>query len=153
MSRRQILQSALLFALVFTFSPIAGAADYPARPIHIIVPYSAGGSSDVPMRAVAQQMSKQMNQSIVVENKPGAGSILGTEYVAHAKPDGYTLLLASNPQAWGSVLFRHLSFDPVEDFDTISLFSREPGVLVVNPEMPVHTLSEFIDSSNSVPAR
>ena len=145
MSRRQILQSALLFALVFTFSPIAGAADYPARPIHIIVPYSAGGSSDVPMRAVAQQMSKQMNQSIVVENKPGAGSILGTEYVAHAKPDGYTLLLASNPQAWASVLFRHLSFDPVEDFDTISLFSREPGVLVVNPEMPVHTLSEFID--------
>jgi tripartite-type tricarboxylate transporter receptor subunit TctC len=97
------------------------------------------------MRAIAKQMSEQMDQSIVVENKPGAGSMLGTEYAAHAAPNGYTLLLFSNPQAWGSALFKHLTFDPVADFEPISLFSREPGVLVVNPKkMPVHTLAEFI---------
>jgi tripartite-type tricarboxylate transporter receptor subunit TctC len=133
-----------LALVVFGFVAMARAADYPSYPIHIIVPYSAGGSSDVPMRAIAQQMSKQMAQSIVIENKPGAGSMLGTEYVAHAAPDGYTLLLASNPQVWGGALFTHLSFDPVADFDPISLFTREPGILVVNPSMPVHTLGEFI---------
>jgi tripartite-type tricarboxylate transporter receptor subunit TctC len=85
-----------------------------------------------------------MDQSIVIENKPGAGSMIGTEYVAHAAPDGYTLLLASNPQAWGGALFAHLTFDPVADFEPISLFTREPGVLVVNPNVPAQTLAEFI---------
>jgi tripartite-type tricarboxylate transporter receptor subunit TctC len=134
----------LLLALTLGFAAAGHAADYPSHPIHIVVPYSAGGSSDVPMRAIAQQMSEQMKQSIVIENKPGAGSVLGTEYVAHAAPDGYTLLLASNPQAWASALFTKLTFDPVGDFDPISLFTREPGVLVVNPKMPAHTLAEFI---------
>ena len=96
------------------------------------------------MRVIAQQMSEQMGQSIVVENKPGAGAMLGSEYVAHTTPDGYTLLLASNPQANGAALYTHLSFDPVDDFEPISLFSREPGVLVVNPSFPAQTLAEFI---------
>jgi tripartite-type tricarboxylate transporter receptor subunit TctC len=143
----------LALAAAFGFAAIANAADYPSYPIHVIVPYSPGGSSDVPMRAIAQQMSTQMDQSIVVENKPGAGSMLGTEYVVHAAPDGYTLLLASNPQAWGAALFTQLSFDPVADFEPISLFSREPGVLVVNPDMPVHTLAEFIDYIKAHPGQ
>lgn len=153
MNSRRFLRSGALLTLSLAFAALARAADYPSHPIHIVVPYSAGGSSDVPMRAIAQQMSQQMNQSIVVENKPGAGSILGTEYVAHAAPDGYTLLLASNPQAWASALFTHLSFDPVADFEPISLFSREPGVLVINPSMPVHTLSEFIDYIKAHPGQ
>jgi tripartite-type tricarboxylate transporter receptor subunit TctC len=143
----------LALAAAFGFAAVASAADYPSYPIHVIVPYSPGGSSDVPMRAIAQQMSTQMDQSIVVENKPGAGSMLGTEYVVHAAPDGYTLLLASNPQAWGAALFTQLSFDPVADFEPISLFSREPGVLVVNPDMPVHTLAEFIDYIKAHPGQ
>ena len=107
MNYRQLLKLGLLLALAaFGLAVGARAAGYPLYPIHIIVPYSPGGSSDVPMRAIAQQMSKQMDQSIVIENKPGAGSMLGTEYVAHAAPDGYTLLLASNPQAWGAALFQ-----------------------------------------------
>ena len=145
---------ALLLALAGSLTGVARAADYPSSPIHIIVPYSAGGSSDVPMRAIAKQMSEQMHQSVVVEDKPGAGSMLGTEYVAHAAPDGYTLLLYSNPQAWGSALFKHLTFDPVGDFEPISLFTREPGVLVVNPErMPVRTLSEFISYVKARPGQ
>jgi tripartite-type tricarboxylate transporter receptor subunit TctC len=134
----------LSFALACGFAAVALADDYPSRPIHIVVPYSAGGSSDVPMRVIAQQMSGQMGQGIVVENKPGAGAMLGSEYVAHAAPDGYTLLLASNPQANGAALYTQLSFDPVDDFAPISLFSREPGVLVVNPAFPAQTLAEFI---------
>jgi tripartite-type tricarboxylate transporter receptor subunit TctC len=134
----------LSLALACGFVAVAHADGYPSRPIHIIVPYSAGGSSDVPMRVIAQQMSEQMGQGIVVENKPGAGAMLGSEYAAHAAPDGYTLLLASNPQANGAALYTHLSFDPVDDFEPISLFSREPGVLVVNPAFPAQTLAEFI---------
>jgi tripartite-type tricarboxylate transporter receptor subunit TctC len=98
-------------------------------------------------------MSKQMKQSIVIENKLGAGSTLGTEYVAHAAPDGYTLLLASNPQAWASALFRHLSFDPVADFEPISLFTREPGVLVINPEMSVQTYGAMVKSPSGYPVQ
>jgi len=151
---RAFLRCALILTSAVSFASVASAADYPSSPIHIIVPYSAGGSSDVPMRAIAKQMSEQMHQSIVVEDKPGAGSMLGTEYVAHAAPDGYTLLLYSNPQAWGSALFKHLSFDPVGNFQPISLFTREPGVLVVNPKkMPVHTLSEFISYVKAHPGQ
>ena len=153
MNHYQLRWAFLLAVAAFGFAAVARAADYPSYPIHIIVPYSPGGSSDVPMRAIAQQMSTQMDQSIVVENKPGAGSMLGTEYVVHAAPDGYTLLLASNPQAWGAALFTQLSFDPVADFEPISLFSREPGVLVINPDMPVHTLAEFIDYIKAHPGQ
>jgi len=154
MNRGRFLHWSLLIAAAIGFAAGARAASYPSSPVHIIVPYSAGGSSDVPMRAIAKQMSEQMDQSIVVENKPGAGSMLGTEYAAHAAPNGYTLLLFSNPQAWGSALFKHLTFDPVADFEPISLFSREPGVLVVNPKtMPVHTLSEFISYVKAHPGQ
>jgi tripartite-type tricarboxylate transporter receptor subunit TctC len=153
-SYRQLSRWTLpLMVAAIGFAASARSAGYPSYPIHIVVPYSAGGSSDVPMRAIAQQMSKQMDQSIVIENKPGAGSLLGTDYVAHAAPDGYTLLLASNPQAWSGALFTHLSFDPVADFEPISLFTREPGVLVVNPELPVHTLAEFIDYVKAHPGQ
>ena len=144
---------ALLLALPLGFSAVAQTTKYPSYPIRIVVPYSAGGSSDVPMRAIATQMSKQMNQGIVIDNRPGAGAMLGSEYVAHAVPDGYTLLLVSNPQSWGSALFKHLNFDPVADFAPISLFTREPGVLVVNPKLPVHTLVEFIDYIKARPGQ
>lgn len=129
---------------LFGFAALAPAADYPSYPVHVIVPYSAGGSSDVPMRAIAQQLSDQMGQAVIVEDKPGAGSMLGAEYVAHAAADGYTLLLSSNPQVIGATLYSHLNFDPVGDFQPISLFTREPAVLVVNPTFPAQTLAEFI---------
>jgi len=154
MRHRGLLHVVLLLASTVGSAAAVRAADYPSSPVHIIVPYSAGGSSDVPMRAIAKQMSEQMHQSVVVEDKPGAGSMLGTEYVAHAAPDGYTLLLYSNPQAWSPALFKHLTFDPVGAFEPISLFSREPGVLVVNPKrMSVHTLPEFISYVKAHPGQ
>jgi tripartite-type tricarboxylate transporter receptor subunit TctC len=140
-SRRRFLATAAAAGLLPT---LAWAQEYPARPIRIVVPYSAGGASDAPMRVIAQEMSRQMGQGIVIDNRPGQGAMLGCEAVAHAPPDGYTLVLASNPQAISASLYSKLTFDPIEDFAGISLFSREPSVLVVHPALPVHSLGEFI---------
>lgn len=140
-TRRRLLAAPTALLL----SPLlARGEDYPTRPLRVIVPYSAGGSSDAPMRVIAEQLARQLGQGVVVENKPGQGAMIGAEYVAHAAPDGYTLLLASNPQTISATLYGHLTFDPVEDFAPISLFGREPGVLVVNPKFPAANLQEFI---------
>jgi len=125
----------------------AGAAlaqDYPSRPIRVVVPYSAGGSSDGPMRIIAQEMSKQLGQQMIVENKPGQGAMLGSADVVKAPPDGYTLLLASNPNAISASLYSKLTHDPVEDFAPISLLASEQAVLLVNPSVPAKNLREFI---------
>ena len=120
------------------------AQDYPTRPVRVIVPFSPGGAVDGPMRVIAQDLSKRLGQQVFVENKPGAGAMIGSEIVAKAAPDGYTLLLASQTNAISASLYRTLSFDPIDDFAPIALVGREPGVLVVHPSLPVHTLAEFI---------
>ena len=116
------------------------AQDYPSRPVRVVVPYSAGGSSDGPMRVIAQEMSKQLGQQMVVENKPGQGAMLGSAEVVKAPPDGYTLLLASNPNAISASLYSKLTHDPVEDFAPISLLAQEQAVLLVHPSVPARTL-------------
>ena len=120
------------------------AQDYPTRPVRVIVPFSPGGAVDGPMRVIAQDLSKRLGQQVVVENKPGAGAMIGSEIVAKAAPDGYTLLLASQTNAISASLYRSLSFDPIDDFAPIALVGREPGVVVVHPSLPVRTLAEFI---------
>ncbi len=131
----------------------ASAQEYPTRPIRVIVPFSPGGAVDGPMRVVAQELGKRLGQPITVENKPGAGATLGTEIVAHAPPDGYTLLLASQTNAISAALYKHLSYDPIGDFVPISLIGREPGVLVVHPSLPVATLQEFIAYAKARPGQ
>jgi tripartite-type tricarboxylate transporter receptor subunit TctC len=126
-----------------TGATAAGPA-YPTRALRIVVPYSAGGASDAPMRVIAQELAAQLGQGVVVDNKPGQGGMIGSELVARAAPDGYTLLLASNPQTISANLYGKLGFDPVEDFAPVSLFGREPSVLVVHPSLPVHTVAQFI---------
>jgi tripartite-type tricarboxylate transporter receptor subunit TctC len=128
----------------FAFSSIAGAQDFPSRPIRVVVPYSAGGSSDGPMRVIAQEMSKQLGQQMVVENKPGQGAMLGSAEVVKAPSDGYTLLLASNPNAISASLYSKLTHDPVEDFAPITLLASEQAVLLVHPSVPAKTLRELI---------
>ncbi len=132
----------ILLAWLAAF-PAAGQ-DYPTRPIRVVVPYSAGGSSDGPMRVIAQEMSKQLGQQMVVENKPGQGAMLGSAEVVKSPPDGYTLLLASNPNAISASLYSRLTHDPVEDFEPISLLASEQAVLLVHPAVPANTLHEFI---------
>jgi tripartite-type tricarboxylate transporter receptor subunit TctC len=122
----------------------AHAQDYPTRALRVIVPFSPGGAVDGPMRLIAQELSKRLGQAVVVENKPGAGATIGTEVVAKAAPDGYTLLLASQTNATSATLYSKLPFDPVDDFVPISLIGREPGVVVVNPAVPASTLQQLI---------
>jgi tripartite-type tricarboxylate transporter receptor subunit TctC len=145
--RSSSVRRAALFAcaaLVAASAASVAAQDYPARPIRVVVPFSPGGAVDGPMRVIAQEMSKRLGQQVVVENKPGAGATIGAEVVAKAAPDGYTLLLASQTNAISASMYRTLSFDPIEDFAPITLLGREPGVVVVNPALPVRTLGEFI---------
>jgi len=138
-----LARTALLLGAIVG-SIVAHAQDYPTRPVRVVVPFSPGGAVDGPMRVIAQEMSKRLGQQVFVENKPGAGATIGSEAVAKAAPDGYTLLLASQTNAISASLYRSLSFDPVDDFAPISLIGREPGVLVVHPSLPVRTLAEFI---------
>jgi tripartite-type tricarboxylate transporter receptor subunit TctC len=123
---------------------VAHGEDYPSRPIRVIVPFSPGGAVDGPMRLIAQALGTRLGQPVVVENRPGAGATIGTDVVAKAAPDGYTLLLASQTNAISATLYSKLPFDPIADFTPITLIGREPGVVVVNPAVPAKTLQEFI---------
>ncbi len=151
--------SSLMRALVLVAVPavltagFARADDYPSRPIRVIVPFSPGGAVDGPMRLVAQELGKRLGQPVIVENKPGAGATIGTDVVAKAAPDGYTLLLASQTNAISATLYPKLAFDPVEDFVPISLLGREPGVIVVHPSLPVESLADFVAYARARPGQ
>ncbi len=139
-------------ALLATAAHLAHAQDtYPNRPIRIVVPFSPGGAVDGPARVIAQQLGKQLKQQVIVENKPGAGATIGSETVARAAPDGYTLLLASATNAIQSSLYPKLTYKPIEDFVGISLLGREPGVLVVVPSLPAKNVAELVALAKSKP--
>jgi tripartite-type tricarboxylate transporter receptor subunit TctC len=141
----------VLFALQSLTGP-ALAADYPARPIRLIVPYAPGGGADGVARIVAKKMSENIGQPIVIENKGGAGAIGGTDLVAKAEPDGYTLLLGqSGPISINPAVYKSLPYDPQKDFATISMTTAYPYILVVNAELPVKTLAEFVALAKSKP--
>jgi tripartite-type tricarboxylate transporter receptor subunit TctC len=130
----------------------AQAADYPSRPIHLIVPYAAGGAADSIARILAKRMGKALGQTIVVENRGGGGSIVGTEFVNKAEPDGYTLLLGqSGPISINPAVYKNLPYDPVKDFAPVSLTTTYPYVMVVNPSLGVKTLKEFVALARSKP--
>jgi tripartite-type tricarboxylate transporter receptor subunit TctC len=135
--------------LLIAFQALAGAQTndtFPSRTLRIVVPYPPGGASDIISRLMAEKMAPGMGQSIVVENRPGAGGNIGADAVAKAAPDGYTLLMGNiGPNAMSPGLYKSLPFDPVKDFTTISMVSSVPIVLVVNPNVvPVHNVQELI---------
>jgi tripartite-type tricarboxylate transporter receptor subunit TctC len=121
------------------------AADYPTRPIRLIVPYAPGGGADAVARIVAKLAGAAMGQSIVVENKGGAGSIVGTDLVAKSSPDGYTLLLGqSGPISINPAVYKSLPYDPVKELTPVTMTNSYPYVLVVNPRLGVTTLKDFV---------
>jgi tripartite-type tricarboxylate transporter receptor subunit TctC len=131
---------------------IAQAADYPSRPIHLIVPYAAGGAADSIARILARRIGKAIGQTIVVENRGGGGSIVGTEFVNKSEPDGYTLLLGqSGPISINPAVYKSLPYDPLKDFAPISLTTTYPYVMVVNPALGVKPLQEFVTLARSKP--
>jgi tripartite-type tricarboxylate transporter receptor subunit TctC len=131
----------------------ASAQDYPTRPIRVIVPFSPGGAVDGPTRVLAQELGKRLGQQVVIDNRPGAGATIGSEAVAKAPPDGYTLLLASQTNAISATLYTKLSFNPIDDFVPISLIGREPGVLVVHPSLPAKSVQELIALARAKPGQ
>jgi tripartite-type tricarboxylate transporter receptor subunit TctC len=135
----------VLFLISFGIAPIAqAAADYPARIIRIIAPFSPGGGVDIISRLLADKMSKDLHQEVIVLNRPGATGNIGTEIVAKSDPDGYTLLMGNEAtNAIAKSIFKDLTYDPVEDFAPISLVARVPEVLVVRPSLPASSVAEL----------
>ena len=144
---------ALALALAASYSISGSAADdYPSRPIRIIVPYAPGGGADTVARIVARRVSDTIGQPIVVENKGGAGAILGTDQVAKAEPDGYTLLLGqSGPISINPAVYKDLRYDPVKDFAPVTMTTAYPYILVVNAKLPARSLPEFVALAKSQP--
>jgi tripartite-type tricarboxylate transporter receptor subunit TctC len=135
------------------FAPSALAqAAYPSRNIRMIVPYPAGGTTDFLGRLVADQLKTGFGATVIVENKPGAGTTLGADQVAKSEPDGYTLLMAtSTTLAINKTLYKKLPYDPVKDFAPIALVAAVPFALIANPQIPARTLAEFIAYAKSKP--
>jgi tripartite-type tricarboxylate transporter receptor subunit TctC len=132
----------LLAALVLAGS--AARAEYPERTIRIVVPYPPGGFNDTLGRVVAQKLGEAWGQPTVVENRPGGGTLIGTDAVAKAPPDGHTLLVVAFPFAVNPSLYAKLPYDTVRDFAPLLLAGQTPNLLVVNPEVPIHSVKELI---------
>jgi tripartite-type tricarboxylate transporter receptor subunit TctC len=142
---------ALLASLVAAM-PAVLAQSYPARPVRIVVPFPPGGGTDIGTRIIAQKLQESWGQPVVVENKPGAAGIVGTEMVAKAAPDGYTLIMGNiGTHAINISLYKKLSYDPVKDFAPISQVAGLPLFLLVHPSVPVNSVKELIALAKSKP--
>jgi tripartite-type tricarboxylate transporter receptor subunit TctC len=141
----------LLLAGLLLAAP-APAQDYPVKPIRLIVPYGAGGGSDFVGRVIGQKLSELLGQQVVVDNRPGAASLLGTEIAARSAPDGYTLLLADSGFTINPAFYRNIKYDPIKDFDPVSVVAETPYLLVVNPGLPyAGSLAEFLAAAKARP--
>jgi tripartite-type tricarboxylate transporter receptor subunit TctC len=142
------------FVLVLTTFSLARAEDYPARPITIIVPYTPGGSTEILTRMVAHELEQRLGKSVIVENKPGAGTVIGTSLVVKSDPDGYTLLMATpTPMAINLTVYKHLAYDPAADLVPLAMVASAPFLLIVNPELPVHSVKELIAYAKANPGK
>ena len=142
---RPFLAAALAAAALACLPATAPAQEaFPSRPVRLIVPVAAGGGIDTAFRAIAPAWSEQLGQQVVVENKPGGGQVLGSDLVAKAKPDGYTLLAAGVPIAFNTALGRKLPYDAVRDFTPLSVVVTQPLLVVVHPAVPVKTMAELV---------
>jgi tripartite-type tricarboxylate transporter receptor subunit TctC len=142
--RRQFLHLAAGAATLSTISRIAKAQSYPSRPVRIVVPFAAGGNVDLFARLIGQWLSERLRQPFVIENRPGAGTTIGTEAVVRAAPDGYTLLMASTAATINATIYEKLSFNFVRDIAPVAAVVRTPFVMAVHPSVPAKTVLEFI---------
>jgi tripartite-type tricarboxylate transporter receptor subunit TctC len=138
-------------ALCLALAAGAAAADYPDRPIRLIIPFPPGGSNDVVGRLIAKTLSEKIGQQVFVDNRGGAGGLIGTEALAKSTPDGYTLGIVSIAHAVNPALHDPLPYDPLKSFEPISILATGPNVLVVNPDLPVHSVKELIALAKQKP--
>jgi len=146
----QRLAFAALAALAL-LAPGAWAQPYPSHPVRMVVPFAPGGATDIIARIVAQKLADRLGQSVVVENKPGAGTTIGNAEVAKAKPDGYTFLFAPTPFVISQVVYPKLPYDPQKDFAPVSLLAVSPFILVVNAAFPARTTAELVAIAKAKP--
>jgi tripartite-type tricarboxylate transporter receptor subunit TctC len=151
--RRKVLHLAAVAAALPAVSRMARAENYPTRPVHIIVPFAPGITPDILARLIGQWLSERLGQPFVVENRPGAGANVGTELVAKAAPDGYTLLLVTFANAVNATLYDNLSFNFIRDIVPVASLSRSPVVMEVNPSFPAKTVPEFIAYGKANPGK
>ncbi len=151
--RRTFLKAGAGAIALPAVSRIAGAQTYPARPVHVIVGFPAGGPNDIVARLMGQWLSERLGQQFVVENRPGAGGIIAAEAVVNAPPDGYTLLIVGAPQAIGTSLYDNLNFNLVRDIAPVASIVRVPLVMEVNPAVPAKTVPEFIAYAKANPGK
>jgi tripartite-type tricarboxylate transporter receptor subunit TctC len=152
-----IVRRAIMLGAAATLIAVAAplhAAGYPDHPVTLVVAFPPGGPSDVLARIVGKKMEEILGQPFVIENKPGAGGNVAGEYVAHATNDGYTLLMGNNSiLATNASLYKHMAFDPEKDFTPITLVGTQANILVVNPEVPAHSLKELIALCKAQPGK
>ena len=147
--RRRFLHLAAGAAALPAVSRIARAVDYPARPVRVIVPFAPAGDTDLVARLMGQWLSERLGQQFIIENRPGAGTNIGTEAVVRAPADGYTLLLASPPAAINATLYEKLNFNFIRDIAPVAGVIRAPFVMEINPSVPAKTVAEFIAYAKS----
>ena len=153
-TRRYVLsRSALTIAAGLPIN-FAQAQSYPDRVIKLVVPFPAGGPTDIMARVAGQLVSSALGQNVVVENRPGAGGTIGSQDVAHAIPDGYTLLLGgTNTNAINAAIYKNLNYDPIGDFTPIAAIAADSSALVISPSLPAKTLQEFISYLKGNPGK
>jgi tripartite-type tricarboxylate transporter receptor subunit TctC len=151
--RRKFLYLAAGAAALPAMSRVAMAQAYPSRPVRIVVPFAAGGATDIIARLIGQWLSERLGQQFVIENRPGAGSNIGTEVVVNAPPDGYTLLLVGASSAINATLYERLSFNFLRDITPVAGVISIPFIMAVNPSFPAKTVSEFIAYAKANPGK
>jgi len=148
---KAVAAGAMAVAAMAATAPAMAA--YPEQPIRLVVGFSAGGTTDVVARIVGKEVGEALGQPVVVENRPGAGSNIGAEMVARAKPDGYTLYMVAVTSAINQTLYKNIRFNLIDDFTPVALAVRVPNVLVVNPELPVKSVKELVDYAKKNPGK
>src|SRR5262249_28848244 len=153
LARRQFLHFAAGATAWCAFAKFAGAQTYPARPVHIIVPFAAGNGPDIIARLIADSLSHRLGPPFIIENRPGAGTDVGTKAVTKAPPDGYTLLWAPAASAINATLYNDLHFNFIRDTTPVAGCVRLPNIMVVNASLPVKTIPEFIVYAKANPGK
>ncbi len=151
--RRRFLHLAAGAAALSTASSFAWAQTYPARPVRVIVPFAAGGGTDITARVIGQWLSERFGQQFIIENRPGGGTNIGTEAAAKAPADGYTLLMVGTSNTANPALYDKLNFDLIRDFAPVAAVVRAPHIVVVNLAVPVRTVPEFIAYAKANPGK
>lgn len=154
--RRHLLSAGLALGLAAAAAPLGALAEekYPSRPITLVVPFPPGGSVDIMARQYSEPLARVLGVPIVVENRAGAGGSVGAQYVARAKPDGYTLVVSSQSSHLANPLTQpKIGYDPVKDFENIAILGRQPNALVVHSSLPFKTFAEFVDYAKKNPGK